>query len=38
MKQIRPSKKGLLHLEKCNLAGVVVGEDILNDMKKREQK
>ena len=38
MKQIHPSKKDLLYLGVGNPAGVMAGEDILNDMRKREQK
>ena len=38
VKQIRPSKKDLRRLGKGNLAGVMTGEDILNDMEERERK
>ena len=37
VKQIRPPKKDLRRHGKGNLAGVMIGEDILNDMEKREQ-
>ena len=38
VKQIHPSKKDLRRLGKGNLAGVMTGEDILNDMEERERK
>ena len=38
VKQIRPSKQDLRRLGKGDLAGVMKGEDILNDMEERERK